>query len=1240
MKIRISFFALFVFLWTGLAAVAQSTAFQFSGTFSDGGVPANGFYDMSFQLFPQAVGGTAKSAVFTGTAITVQNGHFTVSLDMDNVFDGSSDFWMELGIKPTGSAGSLVIVSPRLSVMASALALFANRAGSIVSGQVVNPGFFGTTTVAPLDFFAHNQRALRLDGSGLDPNIIGGNPGNYIGGGAIGATISGGGTLGFTNRILGSYATIGGGLNNRADGYGSTISGGEQNTASGQHSAVLGGYGNGASGIYSVVAGTLNLARAPSAAALGGSANTASGANSFVTGGTNSVSGNASSIPGGSVNNVSGNFSFISGGQANTATGNYSFIGGGLSNAATRDFTYSAGRRAKANHQGAFVWGDSQDADFASTTNNQFIVRAAGGVGINTNKPATALHVVGTVTATSFVGSGSGLTNIGALGLASNSVANAAITNGTITASKIGSNQVVKSINVIQLPLPPITMREDVSFAPGANIFLSANTNSNTIQISANISNAVLPWSVTGNFGLGPTSYIGTADTVPFQLRVNGVHAMRYEASTNTPNIIGGALSNSVRAGIIGATIAGGGKTNGPLNSVVDSFGTVSGGLGNVAGNGVTNIYATVGGGANNSANGFASTVPGGLLNTATNFGFAAGRRAKDLHAGSFVWADSIDADFSSTAANQFIIRAGGGVGINTPTPGFGIALNVNGVFKAASFANNQLVKSITTSGGSTLRDDIVLLAGPNISLVTSGNSIQISANSPGNIGWATDGNIATSTNSFIGTADNMPLDVRVNSARVMRFEPTLTTPNIIGGYVSNMISPNLVGVTISGGGAPGFVNAVNGNFGTVAGGAGNTAGGQYSMAAGYRAQALHPGTFVWGDSVDTNTVSTSSNQFLIRASGGVGIGTNRPASALHVVGTITADAFNGPGFGLTNLSASSITAGTLPDARLSANVAKLNGNAAFSGNVSATSFAGSGAGLTGLDAGNISQGTVADSHLSANVARLNANQSFSGSVTFAPLNGAPFSVGNNSNKVLNLNADLLNGTPGSAFWRMGGQPGANLDAAIGTSDATPFEIRVQNTRAFRAEPTGSAPNIIGGASDNSVTGAIGGTIGGGQGNNVSANFGTVPGGIEARAGSYGQIAYASGDFAHAGDAQTATYVLRTETTNAVAKEMFLDGISQRMLIPVNATWSFDALIVARSTKNTSAGFQVKGVIANNNGTNVIVGLPQVTTLTSPGWKVSTYADNVNKSLSIKVVGALSTRIRWTATVRTSEVGF
>jgi len=64
--------------------------------------------------------------------------------------------------------------------------------------------------------------------------------------------------------------------------------------------------------------------------------------------------------------------------------------------------------------------------------------------------------------------------------------------------------------------------------------------------------------------------------------------------------------------------------------------------------------------------------------------------------------------------------------------------------------------------------------------------------------------------------------------------------------------------------------NEVSGNFAMVPGGLGNTASGQGSLAAGTRASAVHQGSFVWGDSASTEVFSDRSNQFKVRASGGM----------------------------------------------------------------------------------------------------------------------------------------------------------------------------------------------------------------------------------------------------------------------------------------------------------------------------------------------------------------------------------
>jgi hypothetical protein len=62
---------------------------------------------------------------------------------------------------------------------------------------------------------------------------------------------------------------------------------------------------------------------------------------------------------------------------------------------------------------------------------------------------------------------------------------------------------------------------------------------------------------------------------------------------------------------------------------------------------------------------------------------------------------------------------------------------------------------------------------------------------------------------------------------------------------------------------------------------------GSYSFAAGFQAEANHDGTFVWADHSGGAFASTGSDQFIIRASGGVGIGTNFPLAALDVKRTL-----------------------------------------------------------------------------------------------------------------------------------------------------------------------------------------------------------------------------------------------------------------------------------------------------------------------------------------------------------------
>ena len=95
---------------------------------------------------------------------------------------------------------------------------------------------------------------------------------------------------------------------------------------------------------------------------------------------------------------------------------------------------------------------------------------------------------------------------------------------------------------------------------------------------------------------------------------------------------------------------------------------------------------------------------------------------------------------------------------------------------------------------------------------------------------------------------------------------------------------------------AGGSFNTAGETYGTVAGGYNNTASGAYSFAAGLKAEAGDEGTFVWADSDDDKFASEGADQFLVEADGGMGVGTNRPGSQLHVTDTLAENNTNPSG--------------------------------------------------------------------------------------------------------------------------------------------------------------------------------------------------------------------------------------------------------------------------------------------------------------------------------------------------------
>jgi len=227
---------------------------------------------------------------------------------------------------------------------------------------------------------------------------LGGGTYNTIQTNALYATLGGGAYN--TIQTVAYYATIGGGYQNtiQTDARYATLGGGQQNTiqTNALYATLGGGYQNTID--YYGFKATIG----------GGSGNFIQGygLNSTIAGGhANRIGFGAegSTIGGGHENWIAdwAGDATIGGGMGNAVGGYGGTVSGGLSNYAGGLSAFAAGRRAQALHDGTFVWADSTDADFASTADNQFLIRAGGGVGIGKNNPTTALDVNGVITASS-----------------------------------------------------------------------------------------------------------------------------------------------------------------------------------------------------------------------------------------------------------------------------------------------------------------------------------------------------------------------------------------------------------------------------------------------------------------------------------------------------------------------------------------------------------------------------------------------------------------------------------------------------------------------------------------------------------------------------------------------------------------------------------------------------------------------------------------------------------------------
>jgi hypothetical protein len=409
-------------------------------------------------------------------------------------------------------------------------------------------------------------------------------------------------------------------------------------------------------------------------------------------------------------------------------------------------------------------------------------------------------------------------------------------------------------------------------------------------------------WSQVEGHGTGTGLWwLGTSGSDALELRAGGSRALRLEPGAWSPNSIGGYSGNWVVSGAQGATIAGGGGSEGPPgvpvpNRVTDQGGTVGGGANNQAGDdagttddawfaavagGRANVasasQATVGGGWNNTASGVSATVAGGYDNTASGYVATVGggddNTASDTYCTTGGGYFNTASGFSATVGGGYANGAAGGSA--TVGGGQGNSASVLGATVGGGLYNTASGGSATISGGeSNTASGHAATVGGGEANTASGDQATIGGGNSNTTGaeratiGGGDSNTASGSYSTVG--GGIENEASGQSATV-------------GGGWANVASGERA--TVGGGGE----NIASGGNATVPGGWLNTAQGDRSFAAGYRAKANNIGCFVWGDSTDADVACDSDNGFVVRASGNVWFGTtSSPDLATGFINTST----------------------------------------------------------------------------------------------------------------------------------------------------------------------------------------------------------------------------------------------------------------------------------------------------------------------------------------------------------------
>jgi hypothetical protein len=111
------------------ALTASAEPISYQGQLNDGGVPANGIYDIKFQLFDALTGGTQVGPTIDVADVLVVGGVFNTEIDFGEVFN-ADDLWLRIAVRPGELNTFFTELLPRQPLLQVPKASFATMAAT------------------------------------------------------------------------------------------------------------------------------------------------------------------------------------------------------------------------------------------------------------------------------------------------------------------------------------------------------------------------------------------------------------------------------------------------------------------------------------------------------------------------------------------------------------------------------------------------------------------------------------------------------------------------------------------------------------------------------------------------------------------------------------------------------------------------------------------------------------------------------------------------------------------------------------------------------------------------------------------------------------------------------------------------------------------------------------------------------------------------------------------------------